>query len=175
VSEREDARGEAAGGTARPGPAPPPATAQEALARSGRHARAALCESLRALEALLDAASLAASGELAATRRVLGPLARSLAAAADDLEGASRDGSLSLLAAVAEALDAEIARWELRAREDPDARAVLRAFLGLRELLWEFGVRRAEGGEPAAASGVRPRRAPARRARLRVQRVPVEG
>jgi hypothetical protein len=130
---------------------------------------------LRALEALLDAASLAAGGELAASRRALGPLARALDAVAADLEASSRDGSLPLLAAVAEALDAEISRWELRANEDPDARAVLRAFLGLRELLWEFGVRRAENGEATGGSGVRSRRAPARRARRRVQRVPVEG
>jgi hypothetical protein len=47
---------------------------------------------------------------------------------------------------------------------------VLRAFLGLRELLWEFGVRRPDDG----AAGSRPRRA-ARRARPRVQRVRVEG
>jgi hypothetical protein len=42
---------------------------------------------------------------------------------------------------VAAALDAEIARWEASSRDDPEARAVLRAFLGVREILWEVGLR----------------------------------
>jgi hypothetical protein len=80
-----------------------------------------------------------------------------------------------LLAAIAEALDAEIARWELRAQDDADARAVLRAFLGMRELLWEFGVRRSQAGGPPREDEAIHRPAPARRARPRVQRVRVEG
>jgi len=147
-------------------------TAGQALARAGDHARAALGEVLRAVGALLDAASLATSGAPAETRRVIGPLARTLEDLAVGLAGSGEDAR-PLLAAVAEALDAEIARWELRARDDADARAVLRAFLGLRELLWEFGVRRPDG-EADAGPGSRRRRA-ARRARPRVQRVRVEG
>jgi hypothetical protein len=153
-------------------PAAPPATAEEALARAASHARSALAETLRTLDALLDATSLAAHGAPARTRRLLGPLARALEGLAADLDGSG--GARPLIAALAEALDAEIARWELRAREDADARAVLRAFLGLRELLWEFGVRRPEDPE-RGGGGARPRPGPARRARPRVQRVRVEG
>ncbi len=169
MSEVEDARDPRRAG---PGEAAPAESAARALARAGSHARAALAEALRALEALLDAVSLATSGEAAQTRRLLGPLARTLEGLAGDLDGSSE--SRPLLAAVAEALDAEISRWELRARDDADARAVLRAFLGLRELLWEFGVRPPESAD-ATGPGARPRRRPARRARPRVQRVRVEG
>lgn len=173
MSERED-RDTRSARQARGGEAPP-RSAEEALASASRHARAALAETLAALGALLDAVSLAASGEPAQARRLLGPLARSLEGLAADLAGSGREGALPILSAIAEALDAEIARWELRARDDADARAVLRAFLGLRELLWEFGVRRpdADGVRPRHAAGQRP--AAARRARPRVQRVRVEG
>ena len=87
----------------------------------------------------------------------------------------------SLLSALFDALDAEIARWELRSREDPNARSVLRAFLGVREILWEISARggeaeasseesRTEGGETGPSAGpVRSRRS------TRVQRVRVEG
>jgi len=71
------------------------------------------------------------------------------------------------------ALDAEIARWEKRAAADGDARAVLRAFLGLRELLWEVGVR--PRPEPAAPPAARGRKAGPDRPQGRVQRVHVEG
>jgi hypothetical protein len=152
-----------------------PCSAEEALASAASHARAALAETLAALRALLDAAALATSGEPAEARRVLGPLARTLEGLAADLDGAGRDRSSSILVAIAEALDAEIERWELRAREDADARAVLRAFLGLRELLWEFGVRRPESSAPRRPGDPGSRPAAARRARPRVQRVRVEG
>jgi hypothetical protein len=170
VSERSDAE---VGARRRPrAGAAPPATAEEALARAARHTRAALAESLCALHALLDAASLAASGRPAEGRRLLGPLARGLEGLAGDLDAAAGGGSGSLLLAIAEALDAEIARWEARARDDADARAVLRAFLGLRELLWEFGVRRPEA---PGRGPVRARPGRARPAGPRVQRVRVEG
>jgi len=152
-----------------------PRSADEALANAARHARAALAETLAALHALLDAASLAASGEPAESRRLLGPLARTLEGLAADLEGAGRESPLPLLAAIAEALDAEIARWETRARDDADARAVLRSFLGLRELLWEFGVRRPDAPGASRRSDPEHRPAATRRARPRVQRVRVEG
>lgn len=145
-----------------------PETVQQALARARLHGRAAAAEALAALRALLDAAALAAGGSEAEASRVLGPAARLL----DELgERLSSEAGLpsSLLAAVAEALDVEIGRWEQRARDDADARAVLRAFLGLRELLWEFGVR-ARGEPGGEARGSRPRPG-----RGRVQRVRVEG
>ncbi|MDZ7632890.1 MAG: hypothetical protein U5K74_16510 [Gemmatimonadaceae bacterium] len=72
---------------------------------------------------------------------------------------------------------------EMRARHDPEARAVLRAFLGVREILWEFGLRpRAEApveevGVAASQRGPAAARAPrsARRTPTRLQRVPIEG
>jgi hypothetical protein len=154
---------------------PDPRSAEEALASAAGHARAALAETLAALRALLDAASLVSTGEPARSRGLLAPLARTLEGLAEGLDGAGREAPLAILAAIAEALDAEIERWELRAREDADARAVLRAFLGLRELLWEFGVRRADSSAPQRPGEAGPRPRPARRARPRVQRVRVEG
>lgn len=144
--------------------------AGEALARARRHGRAAAAEALAALEALLDAAALASGGEPAAAHPLLAPPAQLLAHLKARLEGAAGAESESVLVAIAEALDGEIARWEERARRDPEARAVLRAFLGVRELLWEFGVRRPD--EPPEP---RPDRRPAKRRGPRVQRVRVQG
>ncbi len=137
-----------------------PATLEEALARAREHGRLALAETLTALQALLDAAALAGSGRPLQSHRQLAPLARLLEGLASRLGG---DGPEPLLASIAEALDVEIARWENRARDDLDARAVLRAFLGLREILWELGVR---------PGPQRPRQRPAG---PRIQRVPVQG
>jgi hypothetical protein len=153
-----------------------PQSVEEALARATEHGRRAAAEALRAARALLDALSLALHGANAEERRVLGLAARSL----DDLAAALHEGGpVGVLAAVAEALDVEIARWEARARHDVDARAVLRAWLGLREILWELGVRRARGdAETAETPRPAPGRSPGRRGRgpgRRVQRVPVEG
>jgi hypothetical protein len=147
------------------------------MARARAHAGTAAAETLRALESVLDAATLATGGAPAAGHPVFGQVARVLDGLAAELSPGSQAGSASLLAAVAEALDLEIARWEKRAREDPDARGVLRAFLGLRELLWEFGVR-PEPPEPATARASEPERSPRRRRKPggpRVQRVRVEG
>ena len=158
-----------------------PETVEEALRRARAHGRAAAAESVAALRALLDATALALSGRAAEGDAVLGPLSRSLEElraliAPDD----ARFGS-SLLSALFDALDAEIARWELRSHEDPNARSVLRAFLGVREILWEISAR---GGEPATPSEeegpeggqAKPPARPVRSRRgSRVQRVPVEG
>ena len=125
------------------------------------------------LRALLDAAALASAGTPSEASRVFGPLARLLDELAAQLGGDAPLPS-SVLAAIAEALDVEIARWEQRAREDADARAVLRAFLGLREVLWEFGVRaggKASDADPKPPASGRTRARP----RRRVQRVRVEG
>jgi hypothetical protein len=92
----------------------------------------------------------------------------------------SRSGA-SILTALSDALDAEIDRWDQRSREDPNARSVLRAFLAVREILWEISAR---GGEAEASSedgeakagATRPSARPARSRRSsRVQRVRVEG
>jgi hypothetical protein len=151
-----------------------PETVEEALALAGQHGRAAAAELLAAARALLDAAALVTRGEPSDAHPWLGRPARVL----DDLVRQLDRGEVvaeSLLAAVAEALDVEIERWEARARKDADARAVLRAFLGLREVLWEFGVR--PGAAPPQkreTSGPRPGRARKRPGGSRVQRVQVD-
>ena len=148
-------------------PAPgPPDTVEEALSRAGRHARAALGEALAAVRALLDAASLATSGLPSDDQRALAGAARPLDALSEQLRGG--DSGATLLMAALEALDEEIERWEARSREDPEARPVLRAFLGMREILWELGVRPQDPGSPRGRRPRRPDGAP------RVQRVPVE-
>jgi hypothetical protein len=163
-------------------------TAPDALACAARHARLAAAEALAAWRSLVDAGAILATGAPSARLRGVGGLSRTLV----ELEAALRGGSAggdALTSALAGALDAEIARWEARSADDPDARAVLRAFLGLRELLWEVGVRApsapatAAPSAPTAASRParpEPRRpvvaAPrARRRGTRVERVPVEG
>lgn len=151
---------------------------EAALARAAMHGRRAASEALLAARALLDALSLALHGASADERRFLGLAARTLDDLSDALAGG--DARPGLLTAVAEALDAEIQRWEGRARHDADARAVLRAYLGLREILWELGVRPAAGRsaarEPGEDGGApRGRRTrPRGRGRGRTQRVPVE-
>ncbi len=162
------------------GASTPPSTAQEALGRARQHARSALCEALAAVQALLDAASLAVSGERSEANRLLGPLAGILERLAAELNGDVGRDAADLLDAISEALDTEIARWEERAGDDVEARGVLRAFIGLRELLWEFGVRHEADGNDGDS---KPRRAPRKagrasprgRKKSRVQRVPVEG
>jgi hypothetical protein len=159
----------------------PPERVAEALARARTHTLAAIAEALAAAHALLDASSLAMSGEASASNAVLGPIARILEGLrAEFAEGAAAGEAATLLRSIAEALDAEIARWEARAETDPEARAVLRAFLGLRELLWEFGIRResdANGSEETSTRAARKKGRPTstRRKQPRVQRVTVEG
>jgi len=156
-------------------------SAADAVARARSHAQSAIAEALAAVRALLDASSLALSGKASASSALLGPIARILEGLEAEFDGAAANAETSaLLGSIADALDAEVARWQARAETDPEARAVLRAFLGLRELLWEFGIRR----EPEASRG--DTRAPrsARKAgratskphkRPRIQRVTVEG
>jgi hypothetical protein len=110
---------------------------EEALARARRHARAAAGEGLEAVRALLDAAALATPGVPAGAQRLLSLASDALEELAATLGAEDRAAQASLGRALNEALDTEIARWEARARDDTEARAVLRAFLGLRELLWE--------------------------------------
>jgi len=164
---------------------PPPRNAQEALDRARRHGWAALVEATAALRALADAASLAATGAPSDAHE---PLARALrwldAVSEQAREGSGRPGG-AWVDAVADALDDEIERWETRSRHDPEARAILRAFLGVREILWEFGLRpraaapperaREERGDRVSASPERPRAARSVPPALRLERVPVEG
>lgn len=129
----------------------PPRSVEEALRRAAGHGRRALAEAVAAARALLDAAALGVTGETAEARASLATLAHALDDLENALAGEAADAS-PLLGVLAAALDAEIARWELRASEDRDARAVLRAFLGLREVLWEMGVRGAAAGPPVQRS-----------------------
>jgi hypothetical protein len=158
----------------------PPETAGEALARARKHGRAAAAETVAAVRALIDAASLGASGRPSEASRLLGPLAKLLEGLEGELGSADVDGSSRVLDAVAAAIDDEIALWEERAQNDTDARTILRALLGLREILWEFGVGRggAPDGPPAEAaqqSPPPPRRRAGRPRGPRIQRVPVQG
>jgi hypothetical protein len=143
----------------------------EALARARRHAKSAVAEALETFRALLDAASLASSGAPADAHPLFESIDRWIASTSRTwaAEGGLAGG---IAAEIAEALEQEITRWEQRAKSDDDARPVLRAFLGLREVLWELGVRAAREGtdsrdaDAARASAPRPRR---------IQRVAVQG
>jgi hypothetical protein len=134
------------------------------------------------VRALLDAGSLAVAGEAVGAEGPLSALAQLLEDLSSRLASGAEADPVPLLEAISEALDEEVARWEQRATEDSEARAVLRAFLGLRELLWEFGVRHrstaaaAPRDSEARRSANRSRRSSAkRRSGARVQRIPVDG
>jgi hypothetical protein len=146
-----------------------PRSTEQALADAAAHGRAALAELLAAGHALLDGAALASAGTELAEHAALAPLATWLERAGRSLERGARPTAAGLIRSVAEALDAEIARWEERSRSDPEARAVLRAFLGVREVLWEFGLRPLHEPEAETRAG------PAGSRRARVERVPIEG
>jgi hypothetical protein len=180
-----------------PGPSDgTPSDVEEALERARRHGRAATAEAIAAVRALLDAASLGVSGEPSESHAGLASLARGLDELAASFASESSDRSSPMVEAILDALDSEIRRWEARSAGDMEARAVLRAFLGVREILWEFGLRRGEAGgaEPprqhsAETGEPTPRRGasqagksrmhadpkPPRRSRRRVQRVEVQG
>jgi hypothetical protein len=167
---------------------PPPRTLEEALERARRHGLAALAESASAARALVDAAALAATGAPSDANGRLAVATGWLDAAAEHARAGAGRPLGPWLDAVSDALDDEIERWEEKSRVDPEARAVLRAFLGVREILWEFGLRArdAAGASPTADDLRAPRTAPVETARARsprtarrgaagLQRVPVEG
>jgi hypothetical protein len=118
--------------------------AQEAIDRARRHLRNAARESLEASRALVDAALLAGNMGVGDTGRggLAGEVKSALEAWIATLEA---DQPFRMPEALAEplrsAIQTEIDRWEKRSAEDESARPVLRAFLGLRELLWELGMR----------------------------------
>lgn len=156
----------------------PPSSPAEALAEARAHLLRAAAEAAAALRALLDAATLAARGEAAAAGRAA-PLAEALDQLSAWLSPERQSDADAVLRALADGLDAEIARWEAKSREDPEARSVLRAFLAVREVLWELGSRFTAAG-PEAAGAPPPddgpeRPARRRRSRRRVERVAVEG
>lgn len=114
---------------------------RQAVERAAHHARLALLESVASSRALLDAASIAVSGESAQTHPRLSEFAQALDQVSDALSGDSSSLGSAALVTLQKAIDSEISRWETRSQTDTDARAVLRAFLALREFLWELGVR----------------------------------
>lgn len=117
-----------------------PESLEQALTRARHHARRATSEGIQAARALVDAASLAAGGPAASGR----PAFSGLLATLDDFGRALEGGAVGspIFDGLHDALDGEVRRWEARAQVDPDARSVLRAFLGVREILWELGIRR---------------------------------
>lgn len=151
----------------------------EALNRARRHGRTAAVEGMAMLQALIEATALITGGRSSEASRLLGPLAKLLEGLGEELALGAAGRSSEVLAAFAAAIDSEIAHWEKRAHDDTEARTVLRAFLGLREVLWEFGVKRESAG---AGTKAKKQRSPSRRPRAnaaqsgpRVQRVPVQG
>jgi len=146
----------------------------QALGRANLHAQRALSEGIAAARALLDIASLGVWGAPAESNRSLGEIAKMLDQLTDTLAGDPDAASRGPLRAVLDSLEVQIARWEERSHDDPDARAVLRLFLGLREVLWEFGLRPSDAAEKQTPDLARtPASAPSRRSR--VQRVDIRG
>ena len=160
----------------------PPQTVVEALERAAGHARAAVVELLRAARALVDAAALGWSGKPGEAHAALRTIARNIDDVITRLEGEGTAVPAPAIQAILRALDDEIARWEKRSVKDVEARAVLRMFLGLREILWELTMR-PEGQRPSPASGrTAPQPRPTARDEAatrpgirRVQRVEVQG
>ena len=160
-----------------------PETAAEALSRARLHASRAAGEALAALRALADAASLGWTGRPSDAHAAVRSIAQLLDEQSRRLLEGDAEVPAPVMHAILDALDQEIGRWEKRAERDADARAVLRTFLGLREILWEFGFRRGER-PPETAAPKRPARKRARSAgassqkppqrRARVQRVDVQ-
>jgi len=157
---------------------PPPESVAEALERARQHGRVAASEGLAAVQALIEAASLATRGRPSEASRLLGPIAKLLEGMSNELGRESGGRTSPTLDAIATAIDDEIAVWQERARDDAEARTVLRAFLGLREVLWEIGIRRAAGAPtPRSRGEARPdhRRRESEPPEPRIQRVPVQG
>jgi len=134
-----------------------PESVDEAMAEALAHARKAAAEALLAMRALLDAACIAIHGEPAAldksraressgTRLAFAGLANGFDSLARRLDAGDLDLPDERVGPLLDAVDHEIDRWENRARDDVEARSVLRAFLGLREILWQLGMSRASAG-----------------------------
>lgn len=162
---------------------------RRALERAVHHAQLALSESVASARALLDAASIGVSGGPAHDHPRLAEIDWALDRIAAALSGEAPSLRAAALSTLLAAIDGEVLRWEIRSRSDEDARAVLRAFLGLREILWEMGVRRSEAEPESARRDVnhRQKRASTERSqpnspgttggpeRARVQRIKIRG
>ena len=117
-----------------------PQSVEEALVQSRQHARLALSEVLRSVSCLIDAAALALG---AGQNPILDTGWTALVSAIDEVAGklagvrveeTQADGVSEILTA----LEVEIARWKGRASQDEHAQAVLIAFMGLHEMVWEM-------------------------------------
>jgi len=144
----------------------------EALERARAHLLRATLEGIEAARALLEAAVRSSGLTEASEDSITENLQRTL----ENLRTALRENASFVFPRrfaepLAEALEVEIKRWERRSQIDEDARPVLRAFLGLRELLWDLGMRR-EGAPTTTPSTPEPESKTQRRAR--VQRFEVE-
>ncbi len=114
---------------------------REAFEHALDHAQRAAAEGVGGARALLDAASIGVLGAPADTNRSLGELANLLDQLERTLLGEAPSFRSAAINTVLGAVDREIQRWETKSADDPDARAVLRIFLGMREVLWELGMR----------------------------------
>lgn len=172
--------------TRRRSPANPRESANEALERALEHLSIALSEGIAGARAILDAASIVVSGRPADAQPNLAELARTLDQIAAALSGESPSLRATALNKLLDAIDSEVARWEMRSRSDDDARAVLRVFMGMREVLWELGLRR-EAPQSRNTSATRRQktasappdpanvRKPGTTPRPRVQRITIQG
>jgi hypothetical protein len=151
--------------------------APDPLLRARKHLRRATLEGFEAASALLEAALRASARYPAAPDSLVGEVLGTL----DQLIARARQGGEfhlpeALTSPLSQAIDAEIARWEKRSQTDSDARPVLRAFLGLRELLWEFGVRGSETGDAPKERSPGARTTPQAKSNpKRVQRFDIKG
>jgi hypothetical protein len=152
--------------------------AEEALQRARAHLHQATLEGLEAARALLEVGLHTSGLADASGDSLLENLQHSLESL---ITGIRENASFVLPRALAEplaaALESEIKRWEHRSQTDPDARPVLRAFLGLRELLWELGLGR--DAKPSDSARAGPRRnddaaSPRSPTRERVQHFDIE-
>jgi hypothetical protein len=136
---------------------------QDAIERARVHLRLAIRESLEASRALVDAALLATGTDETSRAGLAGEVRSALDSWIATLD---QDRAFRMPAAFADtleqALQAEIDRWEQRSAQDASARPVLRAFLGLRELLWELGLRRGETQHPPSSGSDRAQSSPHR-------------
>jgi hypothetical protein len=121
----------------------------QALARSLQHARNSAAEALLAARALMDALSILLANEPvvrhADANSPIAHVAEAIERWARTLRGTDPDPYSPGLPAIIEAVENEIARWEERARTDADARTVLQAFQGIREILAEFNKHSEQG------------------------------
>lgn len=163
------------------------ATPEEALAKAMQHARSAVSEILQAIGHLIDATALASTNPGSSTREWLDMAQRALGSLGNALDERPKSNDAHAVDAVLDALDQEIQRWQTQAESSPEARAVLRAYLGLREILWEFGFRRSapkaqtqqstqkrDNSTKVGTDHQRKTQTATRPKRGRVQRIPVE-